>query len=78
MRGSRVAEDDEVSMPTMSGRLSQHEAVCAERYRAIEIQFTGSNARLKRIESILLWSAASVMGAAGAIVLLLLSLLLKS
>jgi hypothetical protein len=40
-----------------------HEAVCAERY-------AGINARLKRLETILI-------GSAGAIILLLLSLALK-
>jgi hypothetical protein len=44
-------------------RLSTHEEVCALRYEAI-------NARLKRLESIL-------MASAGAIILLLLSIVLK-
>ena len=44
-------------------RLSTHEAVCAERY-------AGINARLKRLEQILI-------GSAGAIILLLLSVTLK-
>lgn len=44
-------------------RLSTHEEVCALRYESI-------NARLKRLEQILL-------GAAGAILLLLLSIVLK-
>lgn len=44
-------------------RLSAHEQVCAERY-------TGIWARLKRLESILI-------GSAGAIIILLLTLVLK-
>jgi hypothetical protein len=44
-------------------RLTTHEEVCALRYEAI-------NARLKRLESIL-------MASAGAIILLLLSIVLK-
>jgi hypothetical protein len=44
-------------------RLSTHEAVCAERY-------AGINARLKRLEQILI-------GSAGAIILLLLSVAFK-
>ena len=44
-------------------RLSTHEEICALRYEAI-------NARLKRLESIL-------MASAGAIILLLLSIVLK-
>jgi hypothetical protein len=47
----------------VESRLSTHEAVCAERY-------SGINARLKRLEQILLASA-------GAIILLLLSVALK-
>jgi hypothetical protein len=44
-------------------RLSTHEEICALRYEAI-------NARLKRLESIL-------MASAGAIIILLLSIVLK-
>jgi len=47
----------------VKGQLDTHEAVCAERY-------LGINARLKRIEHILL-------GTTGFIVVLLLSLVLK-
>jgi len=46
-----------------AARLSTHEAVCAERY-------AGINARLKRLEQILI-------GSAGAIILLLLSVAFK-
>lgn len=46
-----------------AARLSTHEAVCAERY-------AGINARLKRLEQILI-------GSAGAIILLLLTVTLK-
>lgn len=44
-------------------KLSVHEAVCAERY-------AGINARLKRLETILI-------GSAGAIILLLIGLVVK-
>jgi len=47
----------------VEARLSTHEAVCAERY-------LGINARLKRLEHILI-------GSAGAIILLLLGLVTK-
>ena len=50
-------------MIDIENRLSTHEAVCAERS-------TGINARLKRLETILI-------GSAGAIILLLLSVALK-
>jgi hypothetical protein len=44
-----------------TARLNTHEEVCAERYGKIEIQFEASNARLKRIETILMGSAASII-----------------
>jgi len=47
----------------VESRLSTHEAVCAERY-------AGINARLKRLEQILI-------GSAGAIIILLLTVTLK-
>lgn len=50
-------------MSDIETKLSVHEAVCAERY-------AGINARLKRLETILISSA-------GAIILLLMSLVLK-
>jgi hypothetical protein len=50
-------------MEQVEARLSTHEAVCAERY-------AGINARLKRLEQILI-------GSAGAIILLLLSVAFK-
>lgn len=46
---------------TVESRLDTHEAVCAERYGKIELQFESSNARLKRIETILMGSAASII-----------------
>jgi hypothetical protein len=46
---------------TVESRLDTHEAVCAERYGKIELQFEASNARLKRIETILMGSAASII-----------------
>jgi len=47
----------------VESRLSTHEAVCAERY-------AGINARLKRLEQILI-------GSAGAIIILLLTVTIK-
>jgi hypothetical protein len=52
-----------VTAVEVNGKLTTHEAVCAERYEGI-------NARLKRLETILI-------GSAGAIILLLLGLVLK-
>lgn len=51
------------SIGEVKGQLDTHEAVCAERY-------LGINARLKRLEQILL-------GSAGCIIILLLNLITK-
>ncbi len=51
------------SIGDVKGQLDTHEAVCAERY-------AGINARLKRLEQILI-------GSAGFIIVLLLSLVVK-
>jgi hypothetical protein len=53
-----------------AARLNTHEEVCAERYGRIELQFASSNARLKRIETMLI-------GAAGFIIASLLAIALK-
>lgn len=52
--------------------MTTHEAICAERYEAI-------NARLKRIEKILMWAAGSIItGGAGVGFLMLQMLLTRS
>ena len=53
--GARMTTVNEVE-----GKLSTHEAVCAERYTSI-------NARLKRLESILLAGAGMIIMSLGAI-----------
>jgi uncharacterized protein YeeX (DUF496 family) len=50
--------------------IDSHIDICAVRYESIEKEMRGVNARLKRLETILISSA-------GAIVLLLISLVLK-
>jgi len=50
--------------------IDSHIDICAVRYASIEKEMRGVNARLKRLETILISSA-------GAIVLLLISLVLK-
>ena len=56
-------------------RLNTHEAVCAQRYENIEKQFTGANARLKRIESAMIMASAAVVGGFGSIIMMLFQLL---
>jgi nitrate reductase NapE component len=56
-------------------RLNTHEAVCAQRYEAIEKQFVGSNARLKKIEGLMAMAAVGVIGGFGSIIMMLFQLL---
>jgi ABC-type nickel/cobalt efflux system permease component RcnA len=58
-----------------AARLNTHEAVCAHRYENINNQFTGANARLKRIESWLVMAAVGVIGGFGSIIMMLFQLL---
>lgn len=62
----------------VSAQLNTHEAVCAERYQGIELQFRSSNARLKRIETILIASAVGVIGSFGTVVMFLLQLVART
>lgn len=61
----------------VAASLSTHEAVCAERYKNIELQFRSSNSRLKRMETIMISAAAAIIGASGAVCMLLIQLLTK-
>lgn len=61
----------------VEGRLDTHEAVCSERYRAIELQFRSANARLKRIEVGLIGSGVALIGAMGWAINLLIGLVAK-
>lgn len=58
-------------------RLSTHEAVCAERYTAITIQFSAANARLKRIEQIMISAGVAVIAGFGAIIMMLIQIINK-
>ena len=51
--------------------LEAHERVCEERSKNVELQFSAVNARLKRLEII-------IMSTTSAIILLLIGLVLKS
>lgn len=58
------------TMVELSGDLDAHEKICSERNKNIELQFSAVNARLKRLEVILMTST-------GAIIVMLLSLVIK-
>jgi hypothetical protein len=55
-------------------RLDTHEQVCALRYENIELQFRSSNARLKRIEQLMIAAAGGVIAGFGSIILMLLNM----
>lgn len=54
----------------LSTSLDSHEKVCGERSKNIELQFAGVNARLKRLEFI-------IMTTTGAIILLLATVVIQ-
>lgn len=55
-------------------RLDTHEQVCALRYQNIELQFKASNARLKRIEQLMITAAGGVIVGFGSIIMMLIQL----
>jgi hypothetical protein len=64
-----------VTAVDVQSQLNTHEEVCAMRYEKIEVQFAATNARLKRIEGILVAAAGTlIVGAFGAMFTLLLLL----
>lgn len=76
---------DEVIDKT-EARLNTHEQICALRYdninlqlkntaENVELQFQGSNARLKRIEQIMIFSSVGVISGFGAIIMMLLNIM---
>jgi hypothetical protein len=72
-----VRESSQMNAEDVAASLSTHEAVCAERYKNIEVQFRSSNARLKRMETIMIAAAAAIIAASGAVCMLLIQLLTK-
>jgi hypothetical protein len=80
--------DESAVIDKTEARLNTHEQICALRYENIdlqlkstvknmEMQFQGSNARLKRIEQIMVGASVAVMGGFGSIIMLLLNLMAK-
>ncbi len=59
---------------TTEARLETHEQICALRYQNIELQFRSSNARLKRIEQLMIAAAGGVIVGFGSIIMLLIQM----
>ena len=60
---------------TTEQRLETHEQVCALRYENIELQFRSSNARLKRIEQLMIAAAGGVILGFGSIIMMLVQMM---
>ncbi len=73
----KAKRDAMSTIKDVEAQINTHEAVCAERYGNIENQFRSANARLKRIETILIGAAAGVVCAFGTIITMLFHLLTK-
>lgn len=58
----------------VESRLETHEQICALRYENIELQFRSSNARLKRIEQLMIAAAGGVIVGFGSIILMLIQM----
>jgi len=58
----------------VESRLDTHEQVCALRYQNIELQFKASNARLKRIEQLMIAAAGGVIVGFGSIIMMLIQM----
>ena len=58
---------------TTEQRLDTHEQVCALRYQNIELQFRSSNARLKRIEQLMIAAPSVVIVDFGSFIFMLLN-----
>lgn len=56
-------------------RLETHEQICALRYQNIELQFRSSNARLKRIETLMIGAACSVIAGFASIIMMLVQMM---
>ena len=58
------------SVETVNAKIDSHVDICAVRYEGIERETRGINARLKRLETIL-------VGGSGSIILLLIGIIVK-
>ena len=51
-----------MSLAEVEGKIDSHIDVCAVRYEGIEKEMRGVNARLKRLEGILIGGAGAIIG----------------
>ena len=51
-----------MNLAEVEGKIDSHIDVCAVRYESIEKEMRGVNARLKRLEGILIGGASAIIG----------------
>ena len=61
-----------VDVQEVNAKVDSHIDVCAVRYEAMstqfDIQITGVNARLKKIERSIIWAVVTILGSLGSII----------
>lgn len=61
-----------VDVQEVNAKVDNHIDVCAVRYEAMstqfDIQITGVNARLKKIERSIIWAVVTILGSLGSII----------
>lgn len=70
-----------VDVHEVNAKVDSHIDVCAVRYEAMstqfDIQITGVNARLKKIERSIVWAVITILGSLGTIITLLVNYIMR-
>jgi hypothetical protein len=70
-----------VDVQEVNAKVDSHIDVCAVRYEAMstqfDIQITGVNARLKKIERSIVWAVITILGSLGTIITLLINYIMR-
>jgi len=70
-----------VDVQEVNAKVDNHIDVCAVRYEAMstqfDIQITGVNARLKKIERSIIWAVVTILGSLGSIVGILVNYIMR-
>lgn len=70
-----------VDVQEVNAKVDSHIDVCAVRYEAMstqfDIQITGVNARLKKIERSIIWAVVTILGSLGSIVGILVNYIMR-
>jgi hypothetical protein len=70
-----------VDVQEVNAKVDNHIDVCAVRYEAMstqfDIQITGVNARLKKIERSIIWAVVTILGSLGSIIGILVNYIMR-